>query len=278
MKYKMVCLDMDGTLLTDDKKITERSRETLKKVQQKGVKVVVCTGRLFASAKYYADILGTSTAVITSNGAYIRDRGTDKVVYESILDIEKCRTFVDIAEKYDVCIYFNTTSSIVSNIDNADKTYVEFYRRYNKMLPRERQINIDVMDDWNKIFDKYRDKFVKCIMADENIKKFDAIRKDILSLVDVEIVSSAKSNIEIMNKSVSKGNAALMLGNYYGIPRNNIICIGDNENDISMIRAGGLGIAMDNGDERTKSAADYITDTNNNDGVAKALEKFILNS
>lgn len=270
----MVCLDMDGTLLTDDKKITERSSETLKKVQQKGVKIVVCTGRLFASAKYYADILGAKTAVITSNGAYIRDRDSDKVVYESILNIEKCRIFVNAAQKYNACSYFNTTSSIVSN---TDKTYVGFYKKYNKILPEERQINIDVIDDWDKIFDKYKGKFVKCIITDEDVNKLQIIRKEIGSSADVEIVSSGVNNIEIMNKGVSKGNAALILGDYYGIPRDNIICIGDNENDISMIKAGGLGIAMDNGDEKAKAAADYITDTNNNDGVAKALKKFILN-
>ena len=273
MKYKMVCLDMDGTLLTDDKKITERSHETLRKVQQKGVKVVVCTGRLFTSANCYADLLGVKTAVITSNGAYIREKDKNKVVYESILDIEKCRIFVNIAKKYEACIYFNTTDCIVSD---TSERYVGFYQKYNKTLSPDKQINIDIIKDWNEIFDKYRGRFVKCIIADENSKKLDIMRKEISSVLSVEIVSSGRDNIEIMNKGVSKGRGALILGDYYGIPRDDIICIGDNENDVSMIDAAGLGIAMENGDEKAKAAADYITDTNNNDGVAKALEKFVL--
>ncbi len=93
---------------------------------------------------------------------------------------------------------------------------------------------------------------------------------------EFEVVSSHFDNFEVTGKGVSKGNAVKVLANYYGIDSEQVICIGDSENDLSMIKYAGLGIAMGNADENVKEAAKYITDNNNCDGVAKAIEKFVL--
>ena len=90
------------------------------------------------------------------------------------------------------------------------------------------------------------------------------------------MVSSRFDNFEVMNKGVSKGNAVKILADYYGINSEQVICIGDSENDLSMIKFAGLGVAMGNGSQVVKEAAQYITDSNNCDGVAKVIEKFVL--
>jgi Cof subfamily protein (haloacid dehalogenase superfamily) len=95
--------------------------------------------------------------------------------------------------------------------------------------------------------------------------------------MEVSIVSSFSNNIEIMNHGISKGNAVKILAAYYGIKKEEIICFGDAENDISMLEYAGLGIAMGNAEAYVKEKADYVTDTNDNDGVAKAIEKYIFN-
>ena len=91
------------------------------------------------------------------------------------------------------------------------------------------------------------------------------------------MVSSWNNNFEIMNKGASKGHAVQVLANYYDIDKESIICIGDSENDLPMIKYAGLGIAMGNAPDYVKNQADYVTDTNSEHGVAKAIEKFILN-
>ena len=93
---------------------------------------------------------------------------------------------------------------------------------------------------------------------------------------EFEVVSSRFDNFEAMNKGVSKGNAVTILAEHYGIAREQIICIGDSENDLSMIKYAGLGVAMGNADQEVKAAAHYITDSNNCDGVARVIEKFVL--
>ena len=93
---------------------------------------------------------------------------------------------------------------------------------------------------------------------------------------DLEVVSSSPNNFEVMNKGTSKGRAVKVLADILNINREEIMCLGDSENDLSMIEFAGLGVAMGNAEEFLKEKADYITDTNENDGVAKAIEKFVL--
>ena len=102
--------------------------------------------------------------------------------------------------------------------------------------------------------------------AKEELKKYE----------DLEVVSSSPSNFEVMNKGTSKGRAVKVLADILNINREEVMCLGDSENDLSMIEFAGLGVAMGNAEEFLKEKADYITDTNENDGVAKAIEKFIL--
>lgn len=275
MKYKMICIDMDGTLLNDDKNISSRNHEALKMAQEKGVKVVVSTGRLFTSANNYADAIGIKVPVISSNGAYIREKDRDEVIYENKLDLDKCKKIIDIAYKYDTTVYVNTITSVIATDINGS---TEFYRKINSTLPPDRRIEIIIAKNWEEAFSKYKDSIIKCLVSTEEYEKLDKIREEILSAVDVEIASSAINNIEIMNKGVSKGRAVEILGLFYNINKEEIICIGDSENDISMLKFAGLGVAMGNADDKVKSIANYVTDTNNNDGVAKVIEKFILNN
>ncbi|MBU3090803.1 Cof-type HAD-IIB family hydrolase [Clostridium sp. CM028] len=273
MDYKLICIDMDGTLLNDKKTISERNLSAIRLANKKGVKIAVCTGRIFASADFFSDLLGVKSPVIAANGAYIREKDRDEVVYNEALGVEKCEKLLSVFKKYEIYPHFYTKDMIFTE----NLTYsTSFYAGVNKTLPKDKQIKVVLVKEWNEIFKKYETEIFKGIGVDEDTEK---IRKAKISLRDMdnfEVVSSHFDNFEVTNKGVSKGNAVKILADYYGINREQVICIGDSENDLSMIKIAGLGVAMGNGDGFVKEAAKYITDTNNNDGVAKVIEKFVL--
>lgn len=278
MKYKLMCTDMDGTLLNGNHEISRKSIEVIKKAHDKGVKIVVCTGRLHSSAFYFSNLLGIDAPVISSNGAFIREKDKDKVIYKKTIDKNSLKEILRICKKYNLTPYFHTPNRVMGEKEmHSAKIYMEF----NKKLPKEEKIHIDIIkeEQWDEVFEKYKDEIVKAIVIeDKKCKALKSAKEELKKVEKLEVVSSMNNNFEIMNREVSKGRAVETIAKYYNISKDEIICIGDNENDISMIQYAGLGIAMKNGCDEIKKEAKYVTDTNINDGVAKAIEKFILNS
>lgn len=272
MKYKLICMDMDGTVLDDDKKVSEENLKAIKEAHSKGVKIAICTGRLFANAKVYADMFGIKAPIIASNGAYIKDKDDNDVIYKSVLGSEKAKKIFSTINKYGLSIFFNTCDAVISNRDFDERnTYV----RMNKELPKDQQVKLIYIKDMLEIIEKNGDEILKCICIESDIEKLNRARKEIEAFGEFEVVSSFRNNFEVMCRGVSKGRAAKVLAGFYNIKREEVICIGDNENDISMIEYAGLGVAMGNAEDKVKKISDYITDTNNNFGVAKAINKFV---
>jgi Cof subfamily protein (haloacid dehalogenase superfamily) len=270
--YKLICLDMDGTLLNSKGEVSERNVEAIKAAHEKGVKVAVCTGRLFTSARFYADMLGVQVPVIASNGAYIREKDENKVIYKSVLGFENSKRVFKIFKKYKMTFYFHTYDTVFMEKLDSNNAYLTI----NKTLPKDKQINIQIVQDWEETFEEHKEDILKCVCIDENLEQIARVKKELLQFEELEVVSSMNNNIEIMTKGVSKGRAAEILAGFYDLKSKEVMCIGDNENDISMLKYAGMGVAMGNGEDYVKELADFVTDTNNNDGVAKAIEKFIL--
>ncbi|MFT8315070.1 MAG: Cof-type HAD-IIB family hydrolase [Clostridium sp.] len=273
MNYKLICIDMDGTLLDDKKEVSDENLRTLKKASEKGVKIAVCTGRLFASARYYAELIGVKAPVIASNGAYIREKDSDKVIYELSIGVDKCKKLQSILSKYDFNIYYNKYDAVITqNGFYEGNTYAAM----NKNLPDKNKIKLITTEDIDKVIEEQGDDILKCICISDNYEGLAKARDEILEAGYYEVVSSNSDNIEIMIEGVAKGRAVKVLADFYNIAREEVICIGDNENDLSMIEFAGLGVAMGNATDKVKNIANYITETNNNNGVAKVIEKFIL--
>lgn len=268
---KLICIDMDGTFLNDKKEISNGNLRAVKKASENGINIAVCTGRLFVSASYYADIIGAKGPIIAANGAYVKDRSNDRIIYSRYLGLDNCRKILKTAQKYNVNANFNAISGIY--MSRLTK-YADIYKKINKDLPENNRMFIKVVDDWESIFEKDYNNILKCVIIDEDLEKLKKIADECRQIDDILVTSSFYNNIEINNKEVSKGNAVKMLAENYSLSKDEIMCIGDNENDISMIEYAGVGVAMGNGEEKVKKAADYVTDTNNCDGVAKAIERF----
>jgi hypothetical protein len=273
--YKMIAMDMDGTLLTDNKQITERTKKVINLASKKGVKIAVCTGRIFASARIYAEAIGTKTPVIASNGAYIRDKDTNKVIYEKYLKTNEVLRLAELTKGYGFYPHFYTYNTIMSEkMVFSSKNYNE----WNKVLPDDAKINIVICSSLKDKVLEYNGKIIKMVVASDEGIRINELRNKIQNESNLSVVSSFPNSFEVMPYGTSKGNGVKILADKYNISPEEVICVGDSENDISMIQYAGLGIAMGNATEDVKMAADYITDTNENEGVAKAIERFVLNN
>ncbi|WP_288479174.1 Cof-type HAD-IIB family hydrolase [uncultured Clostridium sp.] len=276
MKYKMMCIDMDGTLLGKGRKISEESKIALRKAREKGVQIVITTGRLYNNAAYFSELVGVDSPVIGANGAIIREKRSNEIIYRSSFNEKITKKILELANKYRIVLHFHTVSSIISN------SYVSITVARIVLPGRNHEdfkVNLRTIkgkEKWLKALEKYSDKVTKIIVFSTSAKRMEEFRKEIGKIDEITYFTSGNKSMEINMKEVSKGNAVKILADYYGIKREEVICIGDNENDVSMIEYAGLGIAMGNAIPKLKKIADYVTDTNKNDGVRKAVEKFIL--
>lgn len=277
MNYRMVCIDMDGTLLNSKKKISKYTQEVLKKVHDdKGVHIVITTGRIYNNAAYYSNLLGVKSAVISGNGAYIKEDVSGKVIHKKTLSTKQCKEVLEICKRYGVVPQFYTPSHIY--IYSRVYWFLS-YMLMGRQVPLNYKVtlkNIRKNEALNKVIEENEGEIVKALLINLNEKKLNKIQRIIKEELDLEVHKSSRYSLEINTKGVNKGKGVLKLGEHYGIRKEEIVCIGDNDNDISMIKCAGLGIAMKNGSDKAKENADYVTDTNDEDGVAKVIEKFIL--
>lgn len=269
----MICLDMDGTLLNDRKEISSENKQAIEKAKAAGVKVIICTGRLFESAVYYDGYLGLNNPIISANGAYIKDRKSGEVIYKAKLGKENCFQILKVLRKYNIAPNFQTPYGVYTEENNPG---YEMYLKINKELPEDRKMKINLVENWDKTFNEQEEDILKCIAIEQDIEKLKKAKNELLNNSQFEIASSFRNNFEVMTAGISKGRGVEKLAAYYGFHREEVICVGDNENDLSMIEYAGLGVAMGNGEEFVKSKANYITGLNNEHGVAQVIEKFIL--
>lgn len=272
-KIKMLATDIDGTLVNDRRQLSDFTINTLKKAHEQGVKIVLCTGRPLSGVKHLLHELGLDefddTYVITHNGAQALNATTNKVVFRNLLAFDDFQTLSQLSQKLNVHMQTITTDSkLYVNSKNIGKysIYDAFYTNMDIIyapadeMPQDLNIaKIMWADDPEKIDHAFS------LIPTEIKKRFDLLR-------------SEDFFCEFMHQNASKGYAAIKLGEFFGLKPDEIMTAGDQDNDMSMIINGSLSIAMGNAIPKVKDAADYITDTNNNDGLAKAVEKFILNN
>ena len=270
---KMAGFDLDGTLLTDRKELTSRTRKALEKAIQKGVIVLVATGRPWMGVPEELQNLQGIRYALTSNGARVIDTGRNKVLFEHLLEPGPAKKALEICGKYDTLqeVYFDG-----QGYAQAEKMkYVERYHRNPSMWEYTRKTRIPVEDLYSLLEQENRglDK-VQALFADMDERR--RAWEELSMEEDLELVGSLGYNIEINARGVNKGTALVELGRMLGIKREEIMACGDGDNDTAMLREVGFGVAMGNAEEEIKQAADYVTLTNEDEGVAYAIEKFIL--
>ena len=262
--YKLVAIDLDGTLLTDQLEITPKTINAIQQAIESGVVVTLATGRMFPSAKKFADQLKLNVPLITYQGAVIKDAGEKKVWFDRPVSEAISKRLIELAHEHRVHIQVYQDDIVYTAEDNEE---IQEYAR-------EGDVSYTVIDDLNSLSEK---GFTKVLFIGEpmNLDRFQiTLQQEFGS--SAHIAKSKPHYLEVTNPEANKGTALLYLAEQLGIKRSEIIGIGDNHNDFELITTAGLGVVMGNGVEALKSVADYITKTNNDEGVLHALEQFVL--
>lgn len=257
---KLVATDIDGTIFIPEKEFTTPVRNCIKNLCKKGIKVVLVTGRMNAAASKIAKDLGLNTPVVSYQGGLVVENG--KKLYERYLTEEQTERILAWAKKEKIHI----------NLYNDDILYSEKncyeVQRYCNNLHTEHTI---------RSFDEIKkDKINKLLAIDySNPERISMYEKELQNIFpDLYIVKSTPYFLEFSNPEASKKCAVEFLQNYWCLAKDEILTIGDQNNDIALLQAGGLKIAMGNATEELKAVADYITDSVYEDGFVKAMEKF----
>ena len=261
IKTRMIGVDLDGTLLKSNKELAPYTKEILKKAIDQGILVMPSTGRpLTGVPKELLEFPGIKYAV-TANGARVIDITTGKPMVEELLAHDIAEKLMDVFEHYDSFreIYFE-------GVGYASREALEYISSTRIAV-----------DDVREKFEEEKDRPVDKIQAlFTSVEDRDAARAEIQDIPGIEITGALPMNLEINAAGVNKGKAMIELGKVLGIPKEEIMAFGDGDNDLKMLKEVGVGVAMENAIPSVKEAADYITLTNDEEGVARFIEKYVL--
>lgn len=265
---KIIAVDIDGTLLNSKSKISEKTQKALENALREGNIVVIASGRDPKGVIQYAEALKLDqydSLLSNYNGARITNYDTQELLINHTLDLSEMKKLLEFSEDLDInyTIYYDgkcyTNSMDTYKLkDTSSKNNMEII--YDPKL----SYNIDFEPN-NVLFACHPDKI------NESIAKIDDVFNDKFTFV-----KSTPYYYEVMPKGISKGKSLLEIAKYYDIPIEDTIAFGDEENDLTMIEAAGIGVAMGNAIDLVREAADYITLSNDEDGIADYLEKFVL--
>ena len=269
---KMIFLDIDGTLMDDNKNVPDYNKAAIKEALEQGHKVIICTGRPLCSAKKLFPVLGMEGEgcyAITYNGSLIYDIYNQKTIFKQTLPIEYVKYIFKKAEEHQIYMQTYSDDEVLCHKDTKEG------QDYSIRLKIDRAIVPDVFEVMQNeepcktlaIADGYDHK---------RLEGFREVFKD-WAPGKVDIFFSCYEYLEFVPVGISKGAAIRFLAEYLNIPIENTIAVGDAENDIPMIQAAGLGVAMKNATDEIKQHADYITELDNNEGgVGEVIRKYML--
>ncbi|MEY9096103.1 Cof-type HAD-IIB family hydrolase [Paenibacillus sp. RC84] len=242
-QYKLVALDMDGTLLNEEKQVSPANREAIYAALEAGVTVIFSTGRGVQSALPYAEELKLETPIVSVNGSEVWKAPHD-LLKRTLLDLDLVKRMYDLAIEHDTWYWAYSVEGM-----------------YNR-------------DNWAE--DITKPEWLKFGFYTENKESLEIIRGELARWGELEITNSHPDNLELNPKGISKASGIEEVCKLLGIEMSQVIAMGDSENDIAMIRAAGLGVAMGNAQDGVKRIADLVTVTNDEDGVAKIIQEYVL--
>lgn len=267
--YKIVVLDLDGTLTNSEKKITEKTKNALLTIQKKGIIVTLASGRptygIISLAKEL-ELEKYGGYIISFNGAKIINCKTNEILYNKTIPKELIPILLDESIKNNVNILGYVNENIIAAGNGMNKYTIYEGKNNNMKVIETKDFINDLIEPANK-----------CLITGEPellVKLQDKLRNELGN--KLSIYRSESFFLEIMSLNIDKALSINELLKILKIDKKDLICIGDGFNDKSMIEFAGLGIAMENAKQEVKDVADFITKSNNDDGVAFAIEKFIL--
>ncbi len=270
---KLIALDLDGTLLNSDKQLTPENRAVLEKAAGEGIEIVPATGRFYKGMPEIIRELPFVRYVISINGAQVYDAVNGKTVCSSEIPWERAVSVMEHLDALDTIYdcyqdgwgwmtqkFYDQAQQYAANVHS-----LEMIRTLRTPVPELKACLTARAADVQKIQIFFRDMDLRA----------EALRTLPQAFPDLVVTTSIVNNIEINSREATKGNALKKLAAYLGIPLNETMAFGDDRNDITMLQAAGVGVAMGNAGEEVKRAADYVTDDCNSSGVAHAMKHFL---
>lgn len=265
MKYKLVAIDMDGTLLTPELDISRDTVETVRKVIEKGVVITLSTGRMYPAALPFANMLQLDVPIITCNGALTKCSITGKIYDMKKIDSKYSLEILNYCaeEGLSVSIYDDDEIFIDKQSEN-----MEIHEQIDAAEPK-------IVDDLKEVVNG---SVIKIMFNSRDKYKLDYHSRKLYEMYKgkLNFYFSLPYFVEIVNADANKSNALKSLSQSMNIRQEEIIAIGDNFNDLDMIKYAGLGVAMGNAPQYMKDEANFVTRSNDDDGVRYVLEKFVL--
>lgn len=288
--YKLVAIDLDGTLLNSYGEVSNENKQAIKNAINKGVEVVLSSGRIGDSVESIAHDLSANNYYISGNGSMLYNMQEDKIEYENFIEKEKMLKLIKICEENSIYYSIYTENMVITK---SLKYNVAFYNYENSKKAFDKRTNINIVQNiYEYVKNLKNNKFLKITICDDSeiifsriIDKFKKINNiDVLDVAHMsrKIIKEGTEEVpveyyytEITNKNVDKWTAIEILIKKLNIKREEVIAIGDNMNDKLMIKNAGIGVAMGQANPKIKEIADFITQDNNNNGVANILNKLI---
>lgn len=288
--FKLITIDIDGTLLNSYGEVTDRNKQAIQKALDKNIEVVLTSGRMPKAILPIASEINSNKYLISGNGAAIYDIQNDEIIYNNYMSKKKVLEIIDICEKNSMFYNIYTNNSILTKTLNYNILY---YHNENKKNPEDKRIKINVISDLREYVKKYQgDDFLKFTICDNDKMVFKSIINKLKTVRDIDVleVSHMSKKIikhgtedfeisyfytEISNENVNKWSAIEELTKILNITKEEVLAIGDNINDKEMIENAGVGVVTGNSSPLMKEIADEVVASNNESGVAEAIEKYI---
>jgi len=270
----MIFMDLDGTLLTSGKQLSPANRAALEQAAQRGIYIVPSTGRLYEGMPREVRELPFIRYVSAVNGAQVYDAVEKAVLRQAEIPLEAADRVLRYLESLPVlydCYIDDWGYMAASSYDRIDAFVPD--PAINRLVKGTRQPVEDL-----RRFVRQKGLPVQKIQLyfidpDRRVLELERLARD---FPELSVTSSLSNNIEINERHANKGEALLFLCRHLGLSAEEAMALGDGSNDLTMIQAAGIGVAMKNASPALLEAADYVTDTNDRDGVAKAIERFCL--
>ena len=279
MDIKMIAVDLDGTLFTSSKEILPETLSALERASAMGIEIVPATGRPFHGVSEKVTELEFVNYILTCNGAAIYNRRTGECLYEQPMSWEKGAEILTALKGLNISI-----DAFINGYSYKERSQINFI---------DSLALSQVMKDYIKKTRLYVDDLIEFVSSEKySVQKItlnfaknpdgtsldrDETKARLDKISDIAVVSGGDNNLEITESTINKGISLVNFGKRLGIDRSQIMAFGDSGNDLEMLKAAGFGVAMGNSEKAVHDIADYVTLSNNDNGIGDAIEKLILN-
>jgi len=288
--YKLIAIDLDGTLLNSYGVVSENDKTSLVKAKQNGVEVVIASGRSTTSVKNIANDLGVCRYIICGNGSLIYDLSKDEIIYDKFIDKKKVLQIIKVCEQNSIYYNIYTEDMVIAKTLNNN---VLFYHQENASKPDAKKTKINLVQNIYEYVEKLENQnILKITISDSDSIIFNGIIRKLREIKDIDVLDVAHMSrkiikkgteevsleyyyTEVTTKNVDKWYAIEYLMEQLHISKEEVMTIGDNINDKIMIENAGCGVAMGNSAPYIKECADIVVSDNNNDGVSEAVQQKI---